>query len=189
MEIPWGSEAAKQFATNVGLITSNGPYGHNIMAAEWTHHVSYNPGLIEVCIRPTAATNANIAETKEFGVNLAAFDQNIMVSVAGNNTGKKINKIATLRELGFKFFDAKKINTLMVSGASLNVECKLAKEINLGSHTIFIGEVVELHPIIGKIPLVYHGLKFWKLHEIIENPRQQELDEIKAAIDNNLKEI
>ena len=69
MEIPWGSEAAKKFVTNVGLITSNGPYGHNIMAAEWTHHVSYNPGLIAVCIRPTAATNANITKTKKFGRN------------------------------------------------------------------------------------------------------------------------
>ncbi len=29
MDIPWGSEAAKKFITNVGLITSNGPFGHN----------------------------------------------------------------------------------------------------------------------------------------------------------------
>ena len=39
-----------QFLTNVGLITSDGPYGPNVMAAEWTHHISYSPGLIAVNI-------------------------------------------------------------------------------------------------------------------------------------------
>ncbi len=51
MNLPWGDEKSNKFVTNVGLITSNGPYGHNIMAAEWTHHISYNPGLIAVCIQ------------------------------------------------------------------------------------------------------------------------------------------
>ena len=188
MDTPWGSEAAKQFATNVGLITSNGPYGHNIMAAEWTHHVSYSPGLIAVCIRPTAATNANISKTKEFGVNLAAFDQNEIASIPRNNTGKSINKIAALKDLGCKFFDAKKINTLMVENASLSAECKLVKKLDLGSHTIFIGEIVELHPVSEKVPLVYHGQKYWKLNEEIPKPQKAELDKIQKAVEKNTKE-
>ena len=41
MDIPWGSEGTRKFVTNVGLITSDDPHGNNIMAAEWTHLVSY----------------------------------------------------------------------------------------------------------------------------------------------------
>ena len=187
MDLPWGSEATKQFVTNVGLITSNGPYGHNIMAAEWTHHVSYEPGLIEVCIRPTAATNANISKTKEFGVNLAAFDQNVLASISGGSTGKNINKIAVLKELGFRFFDAKKINILMVEGVALSVECKLVKKLNFGSHTIFIGEAVEVYPVSEKMPLVYHGLKFWKLNETIPKPPQTDLDKIQKVVEKHTR--
>ncbi len=50
MDLPYGDIKTWKFATNVGLITSNGPVGHNIMAAEWTHMVSYSPGLIAVSI-------------------------------------------------------------------------------------------------------------------------------------------
>ena len=46
MDLPWGDEKTTKFVTNVGLITSNGPYGYNIIAAEWTHQVSYSPSLI-----------------------------------------------------------------------------------------------------------------------------------------------
>ena len=64
MDLPWGEERNKQFVTNVGLITSNGPNGHDIMSAEWTHHVSYSPGLIAVCVNFHDATHENIKATK-----------------------------------------------------------------------------------------------------------------------------
>src|SRR3989344_1725210 len=109
MDLPWGDEKTVQFITNVGLITSTGPYGDNIMAAEWTHHVSYSPGLIAVCIGLNKATLENIRATKEFGVSIAATDQNVIASVAGGSSGKNVDKIKALKELGFKFYRANKI--------------------------------------------------------------------------------
>lgn len=41
MELPWNDPRSNKFATTIGLITSDGPYGPNIMACEWTHHLSY----------------------------------------------------------------------------------------------------------------------------------------------------
>ena len=128
MDLPWGDERTKKFVTNVGLITSNGPYGYDIMAAEWTHHVSYSPGLIAACINRKDATNANIAKSKEFGVSLCASNQNVLSSIAGGSSGKNVNKIEALKELGFKFFKAKKINVLMAEGAAMNAECRLYKK-------------------------------------------------------------
>src|SRR3989338_4744090 len=183
MDLAWGDERTKQFVTNVGLITSNGPYGNNIMACEWTHHVSYEPGLIVVCIRPTDATHDNIAKTKEFGISLCSSDQNLISSISGGNSGKSVDKIKALKELGFKFFKGKKTNVLLVEGAAVNAECKLVKEITLGDHTTFVGEVVEAYSVKGKEPLVYHGQRYWKLGPNIPKPPQNELDRISRVIE------
>jgi len=187
MDLPYGEERTKQFVTNVGLITSNGRYGYDIMACEWTHQVSYMPGLIAVCVNFKDATNANISKAREFGVNLCASNQNVLSSIAGNYSGKNYNKIEALRELGFKFFKAKKIDAMMVEGAAMNAECRLFKKINLGDHTTFVGEVVELYPVKAKDILVYHGLRYWKIGDNIPKPPPDELERIKEIVEKHRK--
>ena len=78
MDIQWNDRRTRQLVTNVALISSDGPYGADVMAAEWTHYMSYSPCLIAVNIRGHDATAHNIEESKEFGVNLASEDQNIL---------------------------------------------------------------------------------------------------------------
>ena len=187
MDLPWGDEKTVKFVTNVGLITSYGPNGPNIMAAEWTHQVSYSPGLIAISIGLGKTTNENIQVTREFGVSLAADDQNIIASIAGRSNGRQVNKIAALKELGFKFYNAKKIGTLMVSGAILNIECKVINIVEVGDHTLFIGEVLEVSANPEKHPLVYHGLKFSKLGEQIPKSEAQEVEKIQSVIQKHAK--
>jgi flavin reductase (DIM6/NTAB) family NADH-FMN oxidoreductase RutF len=195
MDLPWGDERTNQFVTNVGLITSKGPYGYDIMACEWTHHISYSPGLIAVCINPKDATSANIAETKEFGVNLCASGQNVLSSISGGYSGKKFDKIGALKELGFKFFNAKKINVLMVEEALMSAECRLYKKIKLGDHIMFVGEAVEAYLIKDSKdtepkdikPLVYHNQKYCKLGENAQKPQQSELDRINGIVQKHSK--
>ncbi|MEK6854296.1 MAG: flavin reductase family protein [Nanoarchaeota archaeon] len=182
MDLPWGSEESAKFITNVGLITSNGPNGQNIMSAEWTHHVSYSPGLIAVCVGQGKATNENIKATKEFGVSIAAVDQNVLASIAGGSSGKNVDKIAVLKALGFKFYKAKKINILMVEGAVLNAECKLVHMAELGDHTMFVGEVLDAK-ISAKEPIIYHGNKYFKVGDSVEKPQPEELESIKKAVE------
>ena len=117
MDLPWNDERSNQFITNVGLVTSNGPFGPNVMACEWTHHISYQPGLIAVSVGHTKATVENIRNSKEFGVNLCASDQSVLSSVAGGYTGSMYDKVNALKELGFEFYKAKRIIPLMVKGA------------------------------------------------------------------------
>src|ERR1051325_1484955 len=120
MDIPWGSDIAFRFITNVGLVTTNGPYGHNIMACEWTHHLSYKPALVGVSLHPRHASFDNIKTTKEFGICIASTHQTILSSLAGRESGKIFNKIKIAEELGFTFSPAKKINTLLVEGEKVN---------------------------------------------------------------------
>ena len=126
------------------------------MACEWTHHVSYSPGLIAVCLAPNKSTHENLKQTKEFGVNLCSTDQSIMSSIARGYAGSKYNKINALKELGFEFFEGKKIRAVMIKGAAVNIECTLSKEITLGDHTTFVGEVIEASNNADKVPLAYH---------------------------------
>jgi flavin reductase (DIM6/NTAB) family NADH-FMN oxidoreductase RutF len=174
MKLPWNDPRSNKFATTIGLITSNGPDGPNIMACEWTHHLSYDHGLIAVSLGPTKATVENIRASKEFGVNLCASDQSVLSSVAGGYSGSKYNKIDALKELGFQFYEASKIKTLMVKGASLNVECKLFQEITFGDHIMFIGEVLEAIHNPEKQSLIYHDGKYWSVQSSIKSLKRNE---------------
>jgi len=186
MDLPWGDEKTVKFATNVGLITSNGPHGHNVMAAEWTHHVSYKPGLIIVNVGKNKATGDNIRKTGFFGISLAASDQNVAASVAGGSSGKDIDKIAALKELGVEFYKAKNIDVLMVKGAALNLECRLVKEEELGDHTMLVGEVLDAK-VSEKHPIIYHGLKYWTLGEQVKKPDEKALEKIKSTVEKHRK--
>ena len=170
-----------KFVTNVGLVTSDGPYGPDVMAAEWTYYISYEPPLIAVHINPKHATYVNIKATKEFGVGLASTDQNVLASVAGGYTAREVDKVAALKELGVEFYKAKKISVLLVKGAAMNAECRLVKKLALGDHRMVIGEGAH---VTGseKSPLALHDGKYWKLTERVAKPGQDVLDRIEAVI-------
>ena len=70
----------------------------HITAAEWTHHISYSPSLISVNIRGHDATAKNIEASKEFGVNIAAEDHNVICSIAGRYSGRNVDKSQFLRD-------------------------------------------------------------------------------------------
>jgi flavin reductase (DIM6/NTAB) family NADH-FMN oxidoreductase RutF len=187
LDLPWNDERSNRFITNVGLITSDGPFGANVMACEWTHHISYHPGLIAVCIRPDDATHENIRQSKEFGVNLCSTDQSIMSSVAGGYTGVRYNKIDALKELGFEFYKAKAIKAIMIKGASVNIECKLLKEIPLGDHTTFIGEVIQASINAEKQPLAYHGGRYFIMNTNVAKASDEERERIRKIIAKHKK--
>lgn len=190
MNIPYDDARTRKFVTNAGLITSDGPNGQNIMTAEWTHHVSYGPCYIAVCINPNDATVENIRESKEFGVNLAADNQNIVASIAGGSSGRDVDKIAILRELGIKFYKAEKIKAVMVKGAAMNAECKVIQEIPLGDHIMFVGEVLVISADDGAMPLAYHNGKYWKLPEKnIPKPEPDMIDEIAKLTEKFKKSV
>ena len=183
-DIPWGSDEAKAFITNVGLITSTGALGDNIMAAEWTHHISYSPGLIAVCIsKDNKGTALNIHETKQFGVNIAAEDHTMLASIAGDSSGKNIDKIKVLEEVVYVFSKGKHIKAPMVEGAVLQVECKLVREVtDLGSHTIFIGEALSVTHNKNKESLAFHRGKYYKMNETIPKPPEETREKISKLV-------
>jgi flavin reductase (DIM6/NTAB) family NADH-FMN oxidoreductase RutF len=186
MDLEWDDARLRKFVTNVGLITTEGPAGPDIMAAEWTRHVSYAPSLIAINIYTHHATYRNIHATGEFGVNICAADQTKICSVAGGSKGDQVDKIAVLRELGAEFYDGKKIKAPMLSGATMNAECRVVKEEMVGDHAMFVGEVLEVSAS-DKPPLLYHGGKYYVLGEHIPKPPDPELERIGQIVARHRK--
>lgn len=178
MNIPSDDPRLKKSVTNVGLITSNGSFGHNIMACEFTYLISNEPALIALGIRSHKATAQNIRETKMFGVSICAEDQNVIASVAGNHTGKETDKIGLLKELGFKFYPAKTMDLLMVTGACMNAECTLVEIVELGDHPLLIGEIEDI-TANDKQPLSYFQGRYHQVGEEIQKPDQERRDQMK----------
>lgn len=183
MHLQWNDRRTRQFITNVGLITSNGPFGPDVMAAEWTHHISYSPSLIAINVRGHDASAHNIIESKEFGINLAGEEQNVACTISGRYSGRDVDKIAVLKGMDVKFYNGNKIKTPMVSGCAMNAECKLQRYEEIGDHIMFVGEVLEITADENIKPLIYHNGKYWMLSENIEKPSADVLTKIEKLVE------
>ncbi len=146
-------DAFRAFTTTCALITTDGPGGPNVMAAEWTFNVSYRPFLILVAIDPANRTHDLILESQEFGVNLVSEEQVTAMGFAGHYSKADTDKLSS--EL-FETYPARRIHAPMIRGSLLNAECRLVETHALGDHTAFVGEVVELSVDPDRKPVVLH---------------------------------
>jgi flavin reductase (DIM6/NTAB) family NADH-FMN oxidoreductase RutF len=150
----------RYFATTVGLITTKGKHGQNVMAAEWTMHIAYEPMLIAVFVHESP-TYWNIEETRVFGVNIASDDQAELVNIAGGYSGTEIDKLAIPHT--FKTYRAKHIDVPMIRGCALNAECKVIATQKIGDHIMVVGEAVSAKFDEKKFPLIYTRGNYRKL--------------------------
>lgn len=170
MERKIAKDAQKYFVTGVSMITSTGPLRDNVMAAEWTMQISYDPLLIAVFIHPDAATFKNIKKTKEFGVNVATNEQTSLVNISGGYSRIEIDKLKVRNS--FNILKPRYIKVPLISGCIINAECKLVTMKKLGDHTMVVGKVVAIRYDKTKTPLVYHMGKYHRIGSIIEPFRQ-----------------
>lgn len=151
----------RYFATTVGLITTKGSkHGQNVMAAEWTMHVSYEPMLIAIFVHESP-TYWNILETRAFGVNIASDDQAELVNIAGGYSGTEIDKLAL--PCAFQRYRARHIDVPMIKGCSLNAECRVTLIEKMGDHVMVVGEAISAKFDEKKFPLIYTRGNYRKL--------------------------
>jgi flavin reductase (DIM6/NTAB) family NADH-FMN oxidoreductase RutF len=159
-------KAQRYFTTGISLVTSTGPHGQNVMAAEWTMQVSYKPLLIAVFIHEDSATFENIKKTKEFGINVSSEEQTMAVNIAGGYSRREIDKLKV--KGSFEFLPSRKIKSPMIAGCLINAECKLVTMKKLGDHTMVVGKAVAISYDEIKKPLVYHSGRYFRIGSIIE---------------------
>lgn len=122
-----------------------GTYGADgrpdIMNAAWGGVASSQPLLVSVSIRPSRQTYQNIKDAQAFTLNFAPEKFAAEADYVGIVSGKKADKF---KETGLTPLKSSKVNAPIVKEFPYALECKLYKEIDLGAHAMFLGEVVGL---------------------------------------------
>src|SRR5574337_437220 len=166
-------QAQRFFMTSISLITSYGPCGPNVMAAEWTMQISHKPMLIAVFIHKGSSTLVNIKKTKRFGVNVASEKQATLVSVAGGYSRKEIDKLK-IRGL-FHMTESKRGRLPLIANCLVNAECELHSVKKIGDHNMVVGKVYSIIYDESKKPLIYHRNRYFHVGKIIEPVRHNVL--------------
>ncbi|GAA0114580.1 flavin reductase family protein [Clostridium senegalense] len=128
--------------TPVVLVTSkNREDKINVFTVGWISTVCTKEPILAMGIRPERLSYDYIKESKECVINLTTKDMVKMVDYCGVVSGKKIDKI---KHLGIKLNDAVKINTPSLEESPVALECKLKSITPLGTHDLFLLEVINV---------------------------------------------
>lgn len=127
----------------VVLITSKNKEGKsNVFTVGWTGTINTKPPMLYISIRPERLSYEYIKESMEFVVNLPSSDLVKAVDYCGVRTGKKNDKI---KEMGFTLKESSKISAPYIDECPINIECRVVNIVPLGTHDMFIAEVLCSH--------------------------------------------
>lgn len=114
----------------------------NITTIAWTGIINSEPPLVYVSIRPTRKSYEIIKEMGEFVINLP--DEKLVweTDFCGTKSGKTIDKF---EEAKLQKEKAKLVKAPLIKECPINLECKLTEIKPLGSHDMFIGQVVNVN--------------------------------------------
>lgn len=114
----------------------------NIITIAWTGTICTNPAMAYISVRPERHSYNMIKETGEFVINLTTKDLVYATDYCGVRSGRDVDKFA---ELGLTKEQASKVDVAMIGESPVNIECKVVKIDELGSHHMFVAEVVAVH--------------------------------------------
>lgn len=121
--------------------TYNEDMSPNVMTAAFGGVVSGAPPTIGVSIRKATLTYENIIRSKEFTISIPSENYVKEADYFGMVSGRNNAKFS---ETGLTATKGTCVDAPYVDEFPVNVECKLIKIIELGLHTQFIGEIVEV---------------------------------------------
>ena len=113
----------------------------NMMNAAWGGICCSNPPCVAVSIRRERQTYENIMKNKSFTVNIPSIYYVKEADYVGIYSGKKKDKFAETKLTPIK---SDLVNAPYVKEFPYSLECKLIKTVKLGSHTSFIGEILDI---------------------------------------------
>ena len=124
------------------ISTSTPDGGDNLMTAAWVNVACMEPPMLAVAVRQSRYTFECIGQSGEFVVNLPGEDLLAAVELCGNVSGREGDKFA---RAGLKREPASRVSAPLVAECPVNIECALRERLELGSHTLFVGEVLAVH--------------------------------------------
>jgi flavin reductase (DIM6/NTAB) family NADH-FMN oxidoreductase RutF len=113
----------------------------NLITIAWTGNVCSEPPMLSISIRPERYSHEIIETTREFVVNVPSLGQARAVDWCGVVSGRSEDKFAGAE---LTPAPALKVGCPIVLECPLNIECRVRKSLKLGSHTLFVAEVVAV---------------------------------------------
>ncbi len=121
---------------------TDGEGNNNVFTASWVGTVCTNPPMCYVSIRPERHSYKMIKQTMEFGLNLTTQTMAEITDWCGVVSGRREDKFAKSELL--KPCPAKIIQAPLLEASPLALECRVREIIPLGSHDMFLADVVNV---------------------------------------------
>ena len=115
---------------------------YNIITVAWTGTVCSNPPMCYISMRPERHSYDIIKRTGQFVINLVTTDLVSRTDWCGVRSGKKFNKFL---ETDLTPVKASKVKAPIIYECPVNIECEVKQIIPLGTHDMFLAEVVAIH--------------------------------------------
>lgn len=127
----------------VVMVTSRNSEGKdNVFTVAWTGTVCTKPPMLSISIRPERLSYDYIKESMEFTINLPTRRLTRETDFCGVRSGRVVDKIS---EMKFTMKEGKEVNSPYIDECPVNIECKVKSIIPLGTHDLFIAEVLCSH--------------------------------------------
>lgn len=148
----------------------------NIITVAWTGTVCTNPPMVYISVRPERHSYQMIRDTKEFVINLTTKELAFATDFCGVRSGRDVDKFSEMKLTKEK---ASVVSAPMIGESPVNIECRVTEVKELGSHHMFLAEVVAVHVDdrymdekqkfeLGKAePIVYSHGEYFQLGDLL----------------------
>lgn len=115
---------------------------NNIITIAWAGTICSNPPMVSISVRPERYSYNILKETGEFVINLTTKELTYATDYCGVKSGRDVDKF---KEMGLTALPGKEVKAPLIAESPVNIECKVTQVIPLGSHDMFLAEVVAVH--------------------------------------------
>ena len=111
----------------------------NIITVAWAGNICSSPAMLSISVRPERYSYDIIKETGEFVVNLTNKKTARAADWCGVRSGRDYDKF---KEMNLTPLESNQVSVPGIAECPVNIECKVKQIIPLGSHDMFIAEVL-----------------------------------------------
>ena len=126
----------------VMVSVSDGEGNDNIITVAWAGTVCTNPPMVSISVRPSRFSYDMLRKTGEFVINLTTEKLAYATDYCGVKSGRDVDKF---KEMGLTAIPASVVKAPMIGESPVNIECKVREIKPLGSHDMFLADVVAVH--------------------------------------------
>src|SRR5699024_6175745 len=124
------------------VLVSCGPADRpNLITVGWCGTICTQPPMLSISVRPERYSHGLIRQSGVFVVNLPTEPLTRAVDWCGVKSGREVDKFAAM---GLHAAPAAQVDTVLLEESPVNLECRVTQVIPLGSHDLFLAEVVAV---------------------------------------------